>query len=70
MIECYHLYFKQEDQLYRMNEQRTGRWHTVIAIGIGKVHANKNDGKFEGYIYSVIGSRSVPVDRLAGWQMK
>ena len=24
-------------------------------------------GKFEGYILSGIGSRSVPVDRLAGW---
>ena len=26
--------------------------------------------KFEGYIHSNIVSRSVPIDRLAGWQMK
>ena len=26
--------------------------------------------KFEGYIPSSIGARSVPVSRLAGWQMK
>ena len=25
-------------------------------------------GKFEGYILSSTGSRSVPVDRQAGWQ--
>ena len=52
-----------------MNEQRKGRWHIgSIVIGIGKVHANENNGKFEGYIHSGIGSRSVSVDRLAGWQ--
>ena len=42
-----------------------------IAIGIAKVRANGNKlmfGKFEGYILSDIGSRSVPVDRLAGQQ--
>ena len=27
-------------------------------------------GKFDGYILSSMGSRSVPVDRLAGWQTK
>ena len=27
-------------------------------------------GKFEGYIFSGIGSRSVPVDRQAGCQTK
>ena len=51
-----------------MNKQRTGRWRTVsIVIKIGKICANENNGKFEGYIHSGIGSRSVPVDRLAGW---
>ena len=50
-----------------MNEQRTGLWRTVsIAIKIGKVCTNENDGKFEGYIHSGIGFRSDPVDRLAG----
>ena len=58
MIECY-LYFKQV---------HTGS----IEIGIGKVHANREKfifRKFEGYMLSGIGSRSVPVDRLAGWQV-
>ena len=40
-----------------------------IAIGIAKVHAKGItfiSRKFEGYIPSGIGSRSVPVGRLAG----
>ena len=43
MTECLHLYFKQEDQLVRMNQQRTSNDGAVsIAIGIAKVHTDRN----------------------------
>ena len=29
-----------------------------------------DDGKFEGYIHNGMGSRSAPIDRMAGWQTK
>ena len=65
MIKCYHLYFK-------LDHDRP--WRTAcIAIGIAKLRADENIayfGKFEGYILSGIGSRSVPVDRQAGCQTK
>ena len=61
--------FKQEDQWIRINEQRTD--DGALAIRIAKVRAGgfifRN---FKGYILSSIGSRLVPVDRLAGWQTK
>ena len=37
-----------------------------IVIGITKVCADENNSRFEGYIHSGIGSRSVPVGRQAG----
>ena len=37
-----------------------------IVIGITKVRADRNNSRFEGYILSGIGSRSVPVGRQAG----
>ena len=52
-----------------MNEQRTGNGaQQVIAIRIAKLHANRNNVYFEGYILSGTGSRSVPVGRLVSWQ--
>ena len=48
MIKCYHLYFRQEDQLVRMNEQRIGHGAQQIrmAIGIAKVRADGNNAYF------------------------
>ena len=73
-MECQHLYFKQEDQLVRMNEQRTGNgtqqvlvaeYQRFVLTGITFISR-----KFEGCIPSSIGARLIPVDGLVGWQMK
>ena len=73
-MECQHLCFRQEDQLVRMNEQRTGdgaqwvlqsKWQRSMLMEIMFIFR-----KFESYIPSGIGARSFPVGRLAGWQMK
>ena len=54
-----------------MNEQRTGHgaqrvlrseWQSFASMKITFIFS-----KFEGYIRSDIGSRSVPVGRQAGW---
>ena len=63
------LYFKQEDQLVRLNEHRTGdgaqrvllsKWQRFVLMEITFVFR-----KFEGFIHSSIGSRSDPVSRQA-----
>ena len=67
LMECQHLCFKQENQLVRMNEQRTND-------GIGQVLRQRFVltkitfifMKFEGCILSGIGTRSIPVSRQAG----
>ena len=71
-MECQHLYFKEEDQSVRINKQRTGN-------GAQQVLQSEKQRfvpteimlifrKFEGYIPSGIGARSVPVSRQAGRQ--
>ena len=69
-MECQHLCFKQ-DQSVRMNKQRTGdgtrrvlqsEWQRFMPMEMTFIFR-----KFEGYIPSGIGTRSVPVGRLAGW---
>ena len=71
-MECHHLCFKEEDQLVRMNEQRTGdgtqqvlqsEYQRFVPMEIILIFR-----KFEGYIPSSIGARSVSVNRQAGRQ--
>ena len=61
-----------EDQLMKKIEQWIGYGteQVAIAIGIGKVCADGNILKIQGYIYTFSGfdARSVHVDRLANWQ--
>ena len=63
--------FQARRSIIRMNEQRIGHgaqrilrseWQRFVPTEIVLIF-----GKFEGYIRSGIGSRSVPVDRQAGW---
>ena len=70
MIKCLHLYFKQEDQSVRMNEQRTGDGaQRVLRLEKQRFVLTKIMfifRKFEGYIRSGIVSRSVLVSKQAG----
>ena len=70
-MECQHLCFKEEDQSVRMNEQRTGNGaQQVLESEYQRFMPTEITfifRKFEGYIPSGIGARSVPVSRQAGW---
>ena len=53
-----------------MNKQRTddGAKRVLQLDRIAKVHAHRKiTRKFESYILRSIGTRLIPVDRLAGW---
>ena len=66
--------FQARRSIIRMNEQRIGHGAQRI-LRLEQQRFVPTEivlifGKFEGYIRSSIGSRSVPVDRLAGCQTK